>query len=265
MPKGLAKRPVVIDPYGLDRILADFVYMPLHAQGSATGKIVRYSNIDALNTELTLPAGTADYTTNRGRLTADGSLYVADKTQDFADFATWWVDTTTPQQMFMLFDLNFGAGTPANNYVFSMSAAVTGGAYGGYGLMATNGTNLIPKINNAGTVTDVGGIQAAAGSTEYRYCLLWDAPGLLLHHYRNATGGTAKPLAVLPSAISAAYGCSFLGRSTTTSPGNLFRSGDRMGNIFMLKPRYDISGDMAAIAADFQKYPNKIGVIARDL
>lgn len=245
----------------MDEIVSPYLLIPMHKAGASANKVIRYSNVAALSTEISLFAGTEDYATRRGRLTGDGSSYYVDKTQAMADFVNWW--DTDPKQFLMIFDVWF-ATTPANQYLFSFSVSSAAGG-GGFGVLSVTGTNVQPKINTDGTVATLAAIQGLAATTEGRYILLWDGTNMLLQQALNANIGTPKSFTAYPTAVRIADGCSFMGRSSASSPGNLFRSGDAMGNIFMLKPTTDIAADYAAIVADVTKYPNSLARIFRGL
>lgn len=252
------RRNPKLAPFGFEDIVSDHLYIPCHKAGSAAGKVLFYSNVSALNTEFDIVAGTPDYANNRGRMTCDGSTYIALKNnQAIADFVKWW--GADPYQMVMVIDV-YWATTPANQYLFSFSAAAPAGK-GGYGVLSISGTNVQPKINTNGVVTNLASIQGLAATTPGRYVLLWDGKNLLLQQALNGTIGAAKSFTAFPSDIHIADGCSFAGRSSASSPGNIFRASDAIGNIFMLKPSTDISASFAAIVADTQKYPNDIAAI----
>lgn len=254
------RRSPKLDKFGLDGIVSDHLFIPCHGAGSAAGKILFYSNLPALAGEVDVVAGTPDYTTNRGRMTCDGSTYIARRNdQAIADFVKWW--GADPYQMVMVLDVLW-ATTPANQYLYAFSPAA-GAGKGGYGVLALSGSNVQPKINTNGVVTNLQSIQGLAAATPGRYVMLWDGKNLVLQHALNGSIGTAKAFTAFPSDISIADGCSFAGRSSASSPGNIFRASDAIGNIFMLKPRADISASFAAIVADVQKHPNSVGRIFR--
>lgn len=243
----------------LDATVAQYLYIPFHAQGSTTSKTAYYTNVDALATalgsEATLKAAGGWGTS--GVLTLDGTNWWESFEQAVADFFGF-VDGDQILLQFTVIPVV--ATVTGTYYVIAISPSTVTAGKGGWGVQLNNASYLMKQaVNNAGSASNVlQTTEDVANGVPSKVTILIDlksgANGTYTI-YENAVQLGSAAMLSKTCTPSIAKGSSIGARSDNSSPGNILPTGTQLHDFFIMKTTVDIAEYLPTLAAQYSAAP----------
>lgn len=252
-------------PDDLNAAVAQYLYIPFHAQGSTTSKTAFYTNVtaiaSALGSEATLKAAGGWGTS--GVLTLDATNWWESFAQDIADFFSF----VSGDQILLQFTLiPVTATVTGTYYVIAVSPSTVTANKGGWGLQLNNASYLMKQATNgAGSASNV--LQTTAdvvAGTPSKVTVLLDlksgANGAYTIYENNVQLGSAAMLGKTCTA-DIVKGSAIGARSDNTTPGNILPTGTQIHDFFIMKTTVDIASYLPTIAAQQNSAPFEVPAI----
>lgn len=175
-----------------DSFPVQFLYVPLHVQGTTASKVPVITNIADAPAEFTM-TGTANYSGTKGYNTFNGSSWIISTDAAIVSF----LGLAQDGQMFVNYRGIQPAAPGAMEYIWSVGLQANSNPYGGYGLalntslahvqLFKRASQAVTTLSNAtGTVT---------ANTETQFSTFWDLKNLTVSNWRSGSSVNSNTLA----------------------------------------------------------------------